>query len=52
MMSLSQREFIFAMMDAFFPARACMASLPMSRRNFPLSQSGATERRFQFKGSE
>ena len=52
MISLSQREFIFAIMEAGFPARAFFVSRSIRRRNFVLSHSGATESIFQFKGSE
>ena len=52
MISLSQREFIFAMIDAGFPSFACFISRLIRCRNFVLSHSGATESMFQFNGSE
>ena len=52
MISLSQREFIFAMMWAGRPSLAWSASLRIMRRNRARSHRGATESLFQANGSE
>ena len=50
--SLSQSEFILAIIWAGLPSLACSASLRIMRRNRPLSQRGATDSLFQARGSE